>query len=194
MDQLERLKARVPAAAGQLADDTPVSSSRGDALAGPEPVMSADEAVREGRARVSAVLDAIEATYIVDGGDIYGIWDNGLFYFNFLGEDETEQIYQISGTWERILPEADHASAVMFANQWNLEHAWPRAQARLDEEDNSVVIGCDMTADFAGSLGDGQLDNFIRTALSTSLSLFDAAEGQFPHARLIDESPARPND
>lgn len=175
MEQLERLRLRVPSASA--ASD---SSQR--------PV---DEPERDGQPPstwdlIQKVLDSMDAQYVVEDGELYGRWESGLFHFSDLGDDMTEPIVQVHGTWERYLPEEDYSKAAIFCNEWNAENAWPKAYAQVDEEHRIVGIFGETTVDLSAGLTSAHLNVLVNQGIGTALGLFEAAAEAFPSAHAIE--------
>lgn len=135
---------------------------------------------------VTAILDGMEAKYFVDGDDaVGGVWENGYFYFFLLSEDGGEPVFQVYGQWERALPADLYAEAAIFANEWNAERAWPKAFARVLDDESVGVFG-ELTVDFGLTATHDQLDRLVNAGLASSLALFDEAALTFPEAVAIE--------
>jgi hypothetical protein len=135
---------------------------------------------------VTAILDAMDAKYFVDGDDaVGGVWENGYFYFFLLSEDGGDPVFQVYGQWERALPAELYTQAAIFANEWNAERAWPKAFARsLDDE--SIGLYGELTVDFGPAVTHDQLDRAVNAGLASALALFDEAALTFPEAVAIE--------
>ena len=176
-DQLQRLRARVPAAAQSAGAGTEVPVEAG--------VQLAPRTTPAFHRMMTTVLGRMGAKYIIDEGEITGIWDNGLFEFFQLGEDDQEMVVQIHGGWERILPEENYSAAALFANDWNSQNAWPKAYAQIEEVERVVGIFGETTVNFGADLTLDQLELMLNYGIGSALGLFDAAEKAFPDAELI---------
>ena len=135
---------------------------------------------------VTAILDAMDAKYFVDGDDaVGGVWENGYFYFFLLSEDGADPVFQVYGQWERALPAELYTQAAIFANEWNAERAWPKAFARsLDDE--TIGLYGELTVDFGPTVTHDQLDRAVNAGLASALALFDEAALTFPEAVAIE--------
>ncbi|TDC48327.1 YbjN domain-containing protein [Jiangella ureilytica] len=135
---------------------------------------------------LTAVLDAMEAKYFVDGDDaVGGVWENGYFYFFLLSEDGADPVFQVYGQWERALPVELYTQAAIFANEWNAERTWPKAFARsLDDE--SIGLYGELTVDFGPTVTRDQLDRAVNAGLASALALFGEAALTFPEAVAIE--------
>lgn len=158
MSQLERLKANLPATRGPGALGTDL---------------------------IAEVLDAMDAEYVVEEGEVSGAWENGIFSFAMLEDTEGKaEVYQVHGTWERVLRANQFPSAVVFANDWNADHVWPKVYA-LIEDDDTVGLHAEVAVDFGATPTTDQVDQVTNLGIVAALSVFDAAEPEFPDARLV---------
>ncbi|WP_158564142.1 YbjN domain-containing protein [Jiangella anatolica] len=134
---------------------------------------------------VREVLDGMAAVYDVDGDDLVGAWENGIFDFSVLPDDEGRaEVLQVHGSWERMLPDQRFKEAVLFANEWNAEHVWPKVFVLPDDEGWLGLHG-EFTADLGAEPDVDRVELAVNTGIIASLAVFDAAEVTFPDARLL---------
>lgn len=193
--QLDRLRA-MPGPQKSL--DRPMAAPAGSAPAAGAPAGSAPVLARPAPppptqvvslsvAAIAAVLDGMDAKYFVDGDDaVGGIWENGYFYFFLLSDDGVDPVFQVYGQWERALPAELYPQAAIFANEWNAERTWPKAFARMLEDEESVGLYGELTVDFGPEVTYDQLDRAINAGLAGALALFDEAALTFPEAVAIE--------
>jgi len=172
---LERLRMMVPDA------QPPTAAPPSDMT--PEVDRNSDE--RSLTTLIQQVMDATGSAYIVEHGDIYGRWEQGLFHFTDLGSAEHDPVLQVHGTWERYLGEEAFARAATFCNEWNAENVWPKAYAQLDEEHRIVGIFGETTVDLSAVLTLELVRSVVHQGIETALGLFVAAAEAFPDARPI---------
>lgn len=130
-------------------------------------------------------LDGMQAQYDVDGDDVVGAWENGLFDFGVLEDDHGRaEVLQVHGLWERMLPPGGFEAAAVFANEWNAEHVWPKVFALTDDE-GWIGLHCEIATDLGADPPADRVDLVVNTGIVASLAVFDAAELAFPDARRI---------
>ncbi|WP_162605743.1 YbjN domain-containing protein [Jiangella aurantiaca] len=183
MSQLDRLRADLSGgprpATGRL--PVPVTAS-GHLPARPAAATGATSHLHQ---LVRAALDAISADYEADGGDVIGVWENGIFDFGVLADDEGRaEVLQVHGLWERMMPPGGFQAAVVFANEWNAQHVWPKVFVLPDNE-GWIGLHCEVTADLGADPTVDRVDLAINTGIVSGLAVFDAAELAFPDARRI---------
>lgn len=130
-------------------------------------------------ALVVEVLDSLDADYAIEGSDVYGRWERGLFHFSELGEGHQSSILQVHGTWEHFLPEDAYVQAAKFCNEWNAANAWPKAYAQVDEDERVVGIFGETTVELAGGASFANVEAIVTTGIGTTLGLFDVAAQTF---------------
>lgn len=172
MDQLERLRTRVPAS--RRPEKPPSDAIEHGVESGNVP--SVGQLVRQ-------VLDGMGSRYIVEDDDVYGRWEAGLFHVTDLGD--SGPVVQVHGTWERCLPEDEYSKAAIFCNEWNAENAFPKAYAQVDEEHRIVGIFGETTVDLSAGLTPAHVDVLVNQGIGTTLGLFEAAAKAFPGASPI---------
>ncbi|PSL01368.1 putative sensory transduction regulator [Haloactinopolyspora alba] len=128
----------------------------------------------------------MDADYTVEGGDVYGRWEQGIFQFSDLGERDAEPVLQVHGTWELVLPEDAYPQAALFCNEWNAVNAWPKAYAQIEEVEHVVGIFGETTVDLTAAPTAEQVELVVSQGIGTALLLFDAAAEAFPDARAIE--------
>ncbi len=174
MGELERLRARVPGAASVSVTEDPKTSS-----ASPTSPNTFHDLV-------VSVLDQMNATYTVDGEEIYGRWESGLFQISDLSDDSERVIVHVHGTWERYLLEANYTMAVHFCNEWNSENVWPKSYAQVDEDHRIVGIFGETTVDMSAGVTTNEVDIVVEQGIGNALALFKAAAEAFPDAPLLE--------
>lgn len=158
---------------------------------GPRDLASQHEArVRtSGDELVIVALSQLGADHVEDDDGITGIWENGLFFFGTLKDAENDNVVvHVRGVWERAAPAGDLSAALMFANDWNARHVWPKAFVQLDGAE--VLLHGEVTADLGPSPTLVQVENLITTGVGSALELFRAAEDVFPRAQLMVSAPS----
>lgn len=183
LTQLDRLRANLPERANQL--HGPGAGNAPDLAL---PVTSGDSAAaHRARELLVAVLDGMAAEYDAEGGDIIGVWENGIFDFSWLEDDEGRaEVLQVHGLWERVLPADRFQAAAVFANEWNAEHVWPKVFVQPDG-DGWIGLHGEVTADLGDAPTVDRVDLIITTGIVAALSVFDAAERAFPDALAISD-------
>ncbi|SEF14905.1 YbjN domain-containing protein [Jiangella alba] len=175
MSQLDRLRAGMPA--------TP-ETARGPRVSHPD----ARGRRSDGDELIIEVLAKLGADHVADGDEISGIWENGLFFFGTLGGAQAgEDVFHIRGVWERAVHVDELSKGLMFANDWNAEHVWPKVFVQQDETD--LLFHGETTADLGADPSFELVEKLITTAVSAALEVFHVAERAFPNAHLIAESP-----
>lgn len=185
VEELERLRARVPAARNEDSesqiqtakpkDDT--SATRETKLSGRMSPTITD--------MITTALDRMESAYLVEPEFISGIWDNGFFHFSSIRdlEDEDETVIQVHGTWERVLDAESFADALIFVNTWNANNVWPKAYVELEKEEEIVAVFGEVVVDLGRDIKQSQVEHTVRHGIATSVALFDEAGQEFPDAR-----------
>ncbi|WP_169792016.1 YbjN domain-containing protein [Jiangella muralis] len=177
MNQLDRLRANVP---------TTPDTTRGPR--GPRPDAPGRRRDGDGDELIIEVLAKLGADHVAAGDEISGIWENGLFFFGTLGGAEHGAgIFHIRGVWERSMHVDELSTSLMFANDWNAQHVWPKVFVQQDETD--LLLHGEVTADLGADPAFEQVENLITTAVSAVLEVFRVAERAFPNAPRIVESP-----
>ncbi|WP_116947854.1 YbjN domain-containing protein [Jiangella endophytica] len=181
MSQLDRLRAEISGRPKPAAAPVPVTVGS-DLAAGRATSSGATSHLHE---LVRAALDGMSAEYDMDGDDLIGAWENGIFDFGALEDDDGHaEVLQVHGLWERMLPPGRFQAAIVFANEWNAEHVWPKVFALTDDE-GWTGLHCEVTTDLGADPSADRVDLVINTGIVSGLAVFDAAEAAFPDARHI---------
>lgn len=138
------------------------------------------------RDRVKKVLEKHGWSYQVDhDGDIGGAWENGVYFFQVTGENDT--ILCVRGTW-RGNPELDDFILInSLCNRWNTEYYWPKAYARVTE-DREVMVHAELPISYRSGVADVQLEEQVRCALESSEDFFGQLAKKFPKAVDYDKN------
>lgn len=182
MSQLDRLRASVPEPRRRHPNrlPTPLADApvAGSAQAASAHTTGGDEHL----SILIAVLDSMDATYLLEDDGVSGAWENGLFHFRALSDSEGAiEVFQVSGAWVRVLPVDLYADAVEFANDWNSEHVWPKVFVR-PEASGSLGIYAEVSADLSAGSAPGMISTAVQTGIVAALVVFDEAEAAFPRA------------
>lgn len=125
-------------------------------------------------------------------GELGGFWDDHLFTFWHAGKDS--EFFQVRGRWTRGVPESELDRVLRLLNDWHVDKLWPKAY--VEANDGEVYVFTEHTVDYADGATDAQVHLHVRTAIASSLALFEALDGQYAEhlaadkARLEDESSA----
>ncbi len=131
------------------------------------------------RDRIEACMKARNWHYSIDSdGDLGGIWDNKVFYFFLLGEKQ--EILQVRGRWNRMLPAAAEVQAAQAANDFNRDKIWPKAYTRLEQDGEKLAFYTEVSTDLEFGVADDQLGQLIECGIMTGLRFFEALDERFP--------------
>lgn len=132
------------------------------------------------RDRVKRVLEKHQWSYQVNhDGDVGGVWQNGIYYFQVTGENDT--IFCVRGTWRGEAELDDFILLNSLCNRWNTDYYWPKAYTRVTE-DREVFVHTEVPISWRSGLTDLQLDEQVRCALEASEDFFDHLAEELPHA------------
>jgi len=136
--------------------------------------------------RVIAALDAQGYRYMIDSeGDIGGIWDDHVFYFVRIGNEQ--QLLQVRGRWTRTVAADQYAAVLELVNDWNIEKVFPKTYVRV--EDGALGVYAEHSVDYLPGLTDAQLQQHLACAVSTALAFFGRLDEAYPQA--VAEHKAR---
>ncbi|MCI6584516.1 MAG: YbjN domain-containing protein [Mobiluncus porci] len=138
------------------------------------------------RDRIKKILEKHGWSYQVNhDGDIGGAWQNGVYYFQVTGENDS--VLCVRGTW-RANPELDDFILVnSLCNRWNMEYYWPKTYARVTDE-RELMVHTELPISYRSGLTDAQLDEHVRCALEASEDFFEHLAEKFPKAVADDEA------
>ncbi|MDO8107393.1 YbjN domain-containing protein [Isoptericola sp. b441] len=123
------------------------------------------------RERIAAYLQAEGYhTRADEDGDVTGVWNGHRFWFILLGE--RDEVLQVRGRAEHVLPVERRSAALLAVNDWNRDRIWPKAYLR--EEDDGLALYGEMSVDLEHGVTDAQLALLLDCGLATSIQLFRA--------------------
>ncbi len=187
MEELERLRARVPSARndGALSEIETTKSVKDGSPTGKTAIN--EQALSPITDMITAALDRMESSYLVEPEFISGFWESGLFHFSSIRdlEDEQETVIQVHGTWGRVLNTDRFEDTLLFVNNWNANNVWPKAYIELETEQNFIALFGEVVVDLGPDINKSQVEHTVRHGIATSLGLFDQAEEEFPDARAL---------
>lgn len=122
------------------------------------------------------LLDRGYKFVVDDDGDLTGTWDGNRFWFLLLGEQQ--EIVQVRGRWHRVLPLEQRPALALAINDWNRERIWPKAYLR--EEEGSLALYSEVSADFEPGVTDNQLAQVLACGLGTGVQMFAALDAMLP--------------
>lgn len=129
--------------------------------------------------RITGVLDARGYNYgIDDDGDIGGIWDDHVFYFLRIGQEQ--EYLQVRGRWSRPLSASHYTAVLELANQWNTDKVFPKTYVRV--EDGELGVYAEHSVDYEKGVADEQIDQHLACGVSTALSFFGLLDERYPEA------------
>ncbi len=111
-----------------------------------------------------------------DDGDLTGVWNGHRFWFLVMGE--SEEILQVRGRWNRLVPVGDRGQALLTLNDWNRDRIWPKAYLRV--EDGGLAIYGEVSADLEHGVTDAQLAELVDCGLGTGVQFFGSLETLLP--------------
>ena len=121
--------------------------------------------------RIAAYLEAEGyRTRRDEDGDVAGVWNGHRFWFIVLGE--RNEVLQVRGRAEHVLPVERRAVALLAVNDWNRDRIWPKAYLR-EEEDGLALYG-EMSVDLEHGVTDAQLALLLDCGLVTAIQMFRA--------------------
>ncbi|WP_372594871.1 YbjN domain-containing protein [Actinotalea sp.] len=111
-----------------------------------------------------------------DDGDLTGVWNSHRFWFIVMGE--SEEILQVRGRWNRLVPVDERAQALLALNDWNRDRIWPKAYLR--PEDGGLAVYGEVSADLEHGVTDAQLAEIVDCGLGTCVQFFAGLESLLP--------------
>ena len=66
-----------------------------------------------------------------DDGDLTGVWNSHRFWFIVMGE--SQEILQVRGRWNRLVPVGERSQALLALNDWNRDRIWPKTYLRPED-------------------------------------------------------------
>ena len=134
------------------------------------PLATSGENLPLTRARIEAFLTSQEWSFGVDpDGDVGGQWDDNVFYFFQMGEDQ--EVLQVRGRWKHSFPATREAEFALLLNEFNRDLIWPKLYARVEDEE--LGIYSEVSTDLEHGVSDAQLGQLISCGLFTGLRSFE---------------------
>lgn len=128
--------------------------------------------------RVAAYLRSEGYNFAFEGDTpLHGFWDENLFFFLLLGDDD---VFQVRGIWKKTLPVSRRGEAMMAANDWNRDHAWPKMYVRVDDE--MVNIVGETQTNLSAGVSNAQIGDLVECGIGTGCQAFDHFTEVFPDA------------
>lgn len=135
----------------------------------PSPAISGDIAPLT-RSRIEAFLTSQDWAFGVDpDGDVGGQWDDNVFYFFQMGEEN--EVLQVRGRWKHSFPASREAEFAVLLNEFNRDLIWPKLYVRVEDEE--ICIYSEVSTDLERGVSDDQLAQLISCGLFTGLRAFD---------------------
>jgi hypothetical protein len=118
---------------------------------------------------ITKALDTREYQFFVDDdGDVGGYWDENLFYFLRIGEDQEVLLVRLRA--QRTFGTDDIPRLYSFCNSWNDDKLWPKAYVKVGAGEAVHVYG-ELATDLEHGVALRQLDQLIMCAISSGCEL-----------------------
>jgi len=128
-------------------------------------------------ARIAAYLASCGYDVVTDDdGDLTGLWNSHRFWFIVMGEQD--EILQVRGRWNRLVPLDERPQALLAVNDWNRDRIWPKTYLR--PEDGGLAIYGEVSADLEHGVTDAQLAELVDCGLGTCVQVFSSLESLLP--------------
>jgi len=111
-----------------------------------------------------------------DDGDLTGVWNAHRFWFITMGE--REEILQVRGRWNRLVPVTERGQAILALNDWNRDKIWPKVYLR--PEDGGLAVYGEVSADLEHGVTDAQLAELVDCGLGTCVQFFSSLQTLLP--------------